>query len=394
MKNFKPIEYEILEWNNKDNTQYLSRQKKSKILSSYESSLPNMISDIDVQLSNELESQLTDLLINMSRFDSVQNEKGYTFPTVLLRSESAASSQIENLTSSIRNIALAELSEKTPQNAKLIAKNVEAMREALNESNPISILTICEIHKKLMEPLDYAGMIREQAVWIGGTSISPHGAIFVPPHYSHLDNYLNDLVLYAHRIDINPIVKAAIMHAQFETIHPFIDGNGRVGRVLLHKSLKDDNVLQTVALPISAGLLNDTDNYMKALLSYQNGDPTLIIEQVAEALELSLVIGDKVSRDISTVISTWEQLIDEKRSSSIWNLLYLLIDQPVVNSAFVSEKMEITLRGANKLISRAIDYGILRRIGNEHRGIFYQADAIIEIMDSISDLSILKRNKY
>lgn len=394
MKNFKPIEYEILEWNNKENTQYLSRQKKSKILSSYESSLPNMISDIDVQLSSELESQLTDLLINMSRFDSVQNEKGYTFPTVLLRSESAASSQIENLTSSIRNIALAELSEKTPQNAKLIAKNVEAMREALNESNPISILTICEIHKKLMEPLDYAGMIREQAVWIGGTSISPHGAIFVPPHYSHLDNYLNDLVLYAHRIDINPIVKAAIMHAQFETIHPFIDGNGRAGRVLLHKSLKDDNVLQTVALPISAGLLNDTDNYMKALLSYQNGDPTLIIEQVAEALELSLVIGDKVSRDISTVISTWEQLIDEKRSSSIWNLLYLLIDQPVVNSAFVSEKMEITLRGANKLISRAIDYGILRRIGNEHRGIFYQADAIIEIMDSISDLSILKRNKY
>lgn len=56
--------------------------------------------------------------------------------------------------------------------------------------------------------------------------------------------------------------------------------------------------------------------------------------------------------------------------------------------------MEITVRGANKLISRAIDYGILRRIGNEHRGIFYQADAIIEIMDSISDLSILKRNKY
>lgn len=147
---------------------------------------------------------------------------------------------------------------------------------------------------------------------------------------------MNDLVLYAHRIDINPIVKAAIMHAQFETIHPFMDGNGRAGRVLLHKSLKDDNVLQTVVLPISAGLLNDTDNYMKALLSYQNGDPTLIIEQVAEALELPLVIGDKVSRDISTAISTWEQLIDEKRSSSIWNLLYLLIDQPVVNSAFVS----------------------------------------------------------
>lgn len=59
------------------------------------------------------------------------------------------------------------------------------MREALNESNPISILTICEIHKKLKEPLDYAGMIREQAVWIGGTSISPHSAIFVPAHYSH-----------------------------------------------------------------------------------------------------------------------------------------------------------------------------------------------------------------
>jgi Fic family protein len=394
MEQWTPLKYETLKWENKSDLQYLSRSSRSKILSTYESSLPNIIFDKNVVLSSELDAAISDLIINISRFDIIQSQKGFSFPTVLLRSESAASSQIENLTSSIRNIALAELSSKAPQNAQLIARNVAAMRTALKTSESISITTILKIHKELMQlsPTNFAGEFRNQAVWIGGTNYSPHEAIFVPPHHSRLKYYMNDLIAYANRFDVNPIVKAAIIHAQFETIHPFIDGNGRTGRTLIHKSLKDDGVLQTVALPISAGLLNNTNEYMDALLSFQQGDPIPIIKQVLIALELAIVIGDKVSKEISLIIDKWESIINEKITSSIWKLLYILIEQPVVDSAYISNKLDISIRGANKLINRAIDYGVLRRIGNERRGIFYESDKIISVMDKISDLNILRRN--
>ena len=393
MNQWNPIQYETLKWENKGDLTYLSKASRKKILPMYESSIPFTISDKNIIIPAELNSSLGDLKLNISRFDILQSQKGYSFPTILLRSESAASSQIENLTSSIRNISLAQLSSKAPHNAQLIAGNVMAMRKALDNNEPLSINTILEIHRTLMSPneVEFSGGIRNEPVWIGGTNYSPHGALFVPPHHSRLEFYLDDLINFSKRIDVDPIVKAAIIHAQFETIHPFIDGNGRTGRTLIHKILKDDNVLLTVALPLSAGLLNKNKEYMSALLAFQQGNIIPIIEQVFDALELALMIGDEASKQISSVVNQWESNIDEKKTSSIWNLLYLLIDQPVVNSTFVSDNLNITLRAANQLISRAIDYGILRRIGNEQRGIFYQADAIISILDKISDNTILRR---
>lgn len=393
MVNWAPLQYETLKWENISDLQFLSRKSRSKILPTYESSLPNTIFDKNVVLTPELDGKISDLMIHISRFDLIQSQKGFSFPIVLLRSESAASSQIENLTSSIKNIALAELSTKSPQNSQLVARNVNAMRAALETSEILSISSILNIHKILMHPSQDSllGEFRKEAVWIGGTSYSPHEAIFVPPHHSHIEYYMNDLIAYSNRTDLNPIVKAAIIHAQFETIHPFIDGNGRTGRTLIHKSLKDDGVLREVALPISAGLLNNTNKYMDSLISFQKGNPIPIIEEIFKALELSLIVGEKVSQNISLIIEKWKNSIEEKKTSSIWKLLYLLIEQPVVNSTYISNKLGISIRGANKLIDRAISYGILRRIGNKQRDIFYQANEIINLLDEISDLRILRR---
>lgn len=394
MNKWPALKYETLEWTNTQDIQYLSRKSKSKILSTYESSIPNLISPMNITLPPDLESSISDLMINIARFDARQETKGYEFPSMLLRSESAASSQIENLTSSIRNIALAELSDKSPSNAKLIADNVSSMHTALDTQETLSLDTILNIHRALLSTSnkEFAGRFREQPVWIGGTNYSPHEAIFTPVHHSRLNHYLNDLINYSKRIDVNPIVKTAIIHAQFETIHPFIDGNGRTGRTILHKTLKDDGVLQTVTLPISAGLLNNTESYMDALLKYQEGDPIPIIEEISSALELAVMIGNETSNQISKVIEHWESMIQERKNSSIWKLLYLLIEQPVVDTSYIEDRLNITNRGANKLIIRAQEYGILRKLGNAHRGVFYQSDDIINVMESVSDLSILQRN--
>jgi Fic family protein len=221
-KQWKPVGYETLSWNSQACSPYISKSNRRKI----RSAVPQKIALLDLNLDKELSHRLDDILVLMARFDAEQSHTMFNFPALLLRSESAASSQIEHLTSSSRNIVLAELSPDAPNNARRIAGNVAAMKKALELSDPISIRKITEIHKSLILPFDenFAGKIRDEPVWIGGNSYSPHDAIFVPPHPDRVWECLEDLVAYANRTDINPIVKAAILHAQFETIHPFIDG--------------------------------------------------------------------------------------------------------------------------------------------------------------------------
>ena len=134
-----------------------------------------MIGDKVLTLPSDLEARISDLMVNLSRFDLIQSHKGDAFPKMLLRSESAFSSQIENLTSSIRNIAWAELSSKLPQNAELIAGNVRAMRVALDLPNTFSKSAIMRIHEVLLEAdnSEYAGVIRDVPVWIGGYNYHP-----------------------------------------------------------------------------------------------------------------------------------------------------------------------------------------------------------------------------
>ena len=127
-------------------------------------------------------------------------------PALLLRSESAASSQIENLTSSVRNVALAEVCSDAPHNARLIAGNVAAMRTALSQSGELTAETIRAVHKSLIDPTDqsFGGEFRTEQVWVGGTAYSPHGALFVPPHAERISECIEDLAAYVRRGDVNP----------------------------------------------------------------------------------------------------------------------------------------------------------------------------------------------
>ncbi|GFH43292.1 hypothetical protein Hs30E_18430 [Lactococcus hodotermopsidis] len=199
------------------------------------------------------------------------------------------------------------------------------------------------------------------------------------------------MISFSKREDLNPIVKTALFHAQFETIHPFVDGNGRTGRTLIHRMLKSEQILLSVTLPVSSGLLANIESYMAAIKDYQNGNPLLIIVQISEALKLAVSIGTKISQKIDKTLDTWMVTIDQRRNKNLVNLLYLLVENPVVNSQLLSEKMGISLRTVNNLLNRAKEYQIIRQIGTEKRGIYYQSDEIISIFDEISDTKGLYR---
>lgn len=394
MSAWPAVTTEEVPWHLRDEDAYLvPKSRRRKITSTYQAAIPAEIHHARPKLSAELTEHLADARTRLARFDEHQDSLAFNLPSLLLRSESAASSQIENLTSSARNIALAELSPSAPSNALVIAGNIDAMRCALDLEGALTINRIRQIHHQLLKKTspDFAGELRSEQVWIGGSPYSPHGALFVPPVPSRIDACLNDLCAFAEAEELDPIAKAALAHAQFETIHPFIDGNGRTGRTLLHHLLRSDGVLLHATVPLSAGLLHDVDGYMSALSRYQQGDPTPIIEQVCDAIDLALVVGQKTSRVIADLAESWTTRMHERSGSRIFDLPALLVEQPVVNSDYVASGLGVTRRAATSVINRACEYGILKPLGNMRRGDFYQAPELIAILDEISSMAGIRR---
>ncbi len=388
------ITTETLPWcSGIDDPELIPKSRRRKIGTTYEAAVPLKIADRPLEIPADLSGRIESLVGALSRFDALQTQRGYNLPALLLRSESAASSQIENLTSSVRNVALAEVSGDGPRNALLIMGNLEAMKAALSINGPLGIESILDIHRILINRSGqtFGGELRDQQVWIGGNAYGPHGALYVPPVSGRVPGLLDDLVAFSARDDIGALAKAAIVHAQLETIHPFIDGNGRTGRTLLHKILKDEGVLRQTAMPVSAGLLHDVDSYMDSLKKYQMGDPLAVVEQLVSALELALAIGSVTAARLDGVMESWSGMINERAGSSIHRLPQLLAEQPVVNSAYVARGLSITTRAATSLIARACEYDILHPMGNRRRGEFYQADAIIDVLEEISSEAGIRR---
>ena len=386
------IAYETCVWErDSDDLALIPKSRSRKILPTYEATVPASIAALPVEMPVHLARRLAEVEVSLARFDTAQAARDYALPALLLRSESSSSSQIERLTSSARNVALAELTDKAPANALLIAGNVAAMREALGQSGEIGIDSICAIHEALMRGTRDALGLRDEQVWIGGSPYSPHGAAFVPPHADRVRACLEDLVAFGAREDISPITKAAIFHAQFETIHPFTDGNGRIGRTLLHRMLARDEVLLHTMLPVSAGLLHDVDRYMGALDAYHNGAVEPIIECLADALELAAVIGSRIASDVDGILAGWASGNTDRAGSASHRLPALLVEQPVVDVAYVASRLGITDRAARNLIEVACERGILAKMGNAKRGAFYQAPDLIAVLEEASSLEGIRR---
>src|SRR5690606_31413765 len=158
---------------------------------------------------------------------------------VLLRTESAASSQIENLTVGARQLALAGLGEHTNRNARIVTANVRTMEAALALSREIDESSVLGMHHALLAESDpgNAGRWRDQQVWIGGSALGPHGAMFVPPHHTRVPAAMADLFDFIAKTDVPGVVHVALAHAHIQPIHPFPHGHGRTRRAHAHAPL-------------------------------------------------------------------------------------------------------------------------------------------------------------
>ncbi|MGA9674075.1 MAG: Fic family protein, partial [Mycobacterium sp.] len=224
------VKYETLPWDSSPGAAYVRAAQHQR--GPYKAAISADIADLTVNLPSDALADAEDASREVTRFDAELGGEIAPFSSVLLRTESAASSNIEDLTASARAIAEAELpGARTTANAKVIVANTAAMVAAIKLADNIDAAAILAMHDALMCDVDpkSAGRWREDQVWIGGGTHGPRGAMFVPPHHSRVATAIDDMLRFVRRDDIPALPQVALAHAQFETIHPFADGNGRTG---------------------------------------------------------------------------------------------------------------------------------------------------------------------
>lgn len=309
------------------------------------------------------------------------------FAPVLLRSEAASSSQIENLTSSARAIFTAELGGRTGPNAALIAANARAMQAAIQLSDSVDAGSILRMHAVLMEgqARHSAGNWRTEAVWIGRRSDSPVGAMFVAPHHTRVIPLIDDLVTFSRRTDIPALIAVPVAHAQFETIHPFTDGNGRTGRVLAQSLLRHRGITRSVAVPVSAGLLSDVDGYYSALTAFREGDVDPIVIAFSRAACRAVANARRLVADIDHIRESWGDRLTVRRDSNAWRLLDVLARCPVLNAATAARELGIASQNVYPPMRALQDAGIVTSRHEHGEGPFWRSDEVLAAIDAFAE---------
>jgi Fic family protein len=352
----------------------------------YQSAITPAIANLAVTLPSGVLALADEASTEITRFDAELGNEVAPFAAILLRSESTSSSKIENLTSSARAIALAELGRDKRQNSAQIVANVQAMKAAIELADRIDEEAILAMHSALMidHRPEIVGRWRTDQVWIGGSDYGPHQAAYVPPHQDRVPEAMTDLIEFAQRDDLPALVHAALVHAQFETIHPFPDGNGRTGRALVHSLLRRKGVTRNVTVPVSAGLLTDTDGYFAALTAFRTGDPETIVNLMAEASFSAITNGRELVADLNAARERWSERLVARKDAAVWRALPLLLRQPVVDSALIQTELEINAANANLALRQLEETGVIKEFSDKKRNRLWQAPEVLSALDGFA----------
>lgn len=304
-----------------------------------------------------------------------------------LRSESISSSWIEGIRATPRDVAVAQIgADAATHDAAQIIRNVAAMQDAIEllGAGAWTNEHIWDIQHQLL-PWQRRGYRRDQ-VWVGGTN--KFNADYAGPPGPEVPAYVEDLLDYANTAGDLPVVLAAIVHAQFETIHPFEDGNGRVGRALVHGVFKRAGLIDGGVIPLSTALRNDEKGYIAALTSYRyDGDdraPALnryvpqFLTYVEQAVSAASTFADAATR----LHSRWRSAVAGVRTdAALHRAIDVVIENPVVSTNHLAEQLNVSLRAAENVVKQLSNARILApATGKYRKSPLYQADDILDLL--------------
>lgn len=318
---------------------------------------------------------------------------------ILLRAEAVASSRIEGLEVGARRLLHAEVIRGMAESgsdvsATEVLNNIDAMVfaiESIGAGEAITVELLLDIHRRLLagtllEP--YAGIIRDQQNWIGGSSYNPCSADFVPPPPELVIELLRDLCDFSCADDLPAVAQAAIAHAQFETIHPFVDGNGRTGRALIHLILRRRGLALRSIPPVSLVLATWARDYINGLALFRYvgspDDPGAIdgvntwIGRFASACTRSVADAITYEERVAELELEWRERLGSVRANSGTDiLLRILPGAPILTAESAAKLLGRTYKPAAAAIERLVEAGILQQVNVGRRNKAFEAPEVI-----------------
>jgi Fic family protein len=314
----------------------------------------------------------------------------------LLRVEALGSSFIEGLRASNKRLALAAYEPVAADvTARAVLGNVRAMEHAVaigTERRPFRREDLLGIHRVLLTGTTeerFAGVVRTEQNWIGGRGASPADAAFVPPPPDRVPGLLDDLISLVNLDDLPAVSQAAITHAQFETIHPFGDGNGRAGRCLIHVILRRRDVPPRLVPPISVALATDARRYIAGLVDFREGRTDDWIGAFAECVTAAARGTDVLRSQIDALLANLIDRAGSPRTDSVARKIILgLPSQPIVNAESAAARYGVTPTAARAALNRLETSGVLSplRVGRR-RDREWISNELFELLDQSSGIA-------
>jgi Fic family protein len=373
----------------------------------YEAYVPDRLAGREISLSGATAADVVDAERAVERLNQEARSlaDSEAVARLLLRAEAVASSRIEGLEVGGRRLLKAQVAAalgEDPSNvtATEVLNNIEAMRWAVDSLADVERLTVGDllgIHERLLAGTSleqHAGKLREQQNWIGGSSYNPCSAAFVPPPPEHVADLLEDLCEFCNGDELPAIAQAALAHAQFETIHPFVDGNGRTGRALIHVLLRRRELATVVVPPVSLVLATWSQDYINGLTATRyRGEPSsraavdgldAWVGLFAAATTRSVLDAETYERRVAQIQAAWREALGKVRADSAVALLVnALPGAPMVTVQSAAALIGRSAQAVNEAIPRLVDARVLKQTTIGRRNRAFEAP---DLIDAFSDL--------
>jgi Fic family protein len=278
------------------------------------------------------------------------------------------------------------------QAAEVLA-NIDAMQLAVEEAAEQPQLAsehIRDIHAALMRQApnaSVAGVVRRTQNWIGGNDYNPCGAAFVPPPPEFVSELLRDLCEFSNAEDLPPLLQAALVHAQFETIHPFADGNGRTGRALIHVVLRRRGLAPAYVPPISVVLARDRDRYIAGLTAFRQGDVVSWVEGFAAAAAEGARLASEYLDAVRRLQDDWRTQVAARGApraqSAVWSVIGILPAHPVITVPIATTASGRTKPAVNQAMAILAEAGVLIPLSYPRRTRAWEARGLLDLLSAL-----------
>ena len=373
----------------------------------YEAYVPDLLEGRSFVLAGDVaadvaEAEAAIARLNLTATTLVDTE---ALARLLLRAEAIASSRIEGLEVGPRRLLRAEAAREVGEapsdlTAAEVLGNIDAMLHAVRSMEPGGTITprlLEEVHRRLLAGTrleEHGGRPREVQNWIGGSDYNPCSADFIPCPPEFVEGLVADLCAFCNDDSLPTVAQAAIAHAQFETIHPFVDGNGRAGRALIHLILRRRGVATRILPPVSLVLATWAADYVGGLTATRYRGPAtsrlaregidLWTGRFAAACSRAVTDASAFEERAEFVVGSWRSRLGSVRANSAADLLLrVLPGAPIITVNGAADLIGRSYRAANGAVERLVEAGVLAQVNVGRRNRAFEAR---EIIDAFADL--------